>query len=393
MSKEMWLIEPRDSLIVRDGKPFGADAGNRADSLQFPFPSTITGALRTRAGLARLNGDRNGFDASLADELQREISVRGPLLAEINEDSADFLFPAPADCIIFQAEEREDVARLVPLLPIEKQGDFVANLDLHLCGLSEFQKGKPHTKAPRFWRRSAFEIWLSEPKAQEMRLSELGISGLEKDRRTHVVIDRRTKAAQEGGLFETRGLEFIRRQPDGSGHKRYALALEVNYGNFDARIKEGIAPIGGERRLAFWRKIETPFPPCPEEIKKKILLQKHCRLILLTPAVFEQGFLPTWLQSVHFVSIEIKSVAVNRYQVISGWDFKLGKPKGTRRVSPAGTVLYFKLDGSEEAIRNWIEEVWFSCISDDEQDRKDGFGLAALGVWDGELLRLEEVLK
>jgi len=151
MSKEMWLIEPRDSLIVRDGKPFGADAGNRADSLQFPFPSTITGAVRTRAGLARLNGDRNGFDASLADDLQREISIRGPLLAEIKEDTSDFLFPAPADCSIFQTEEREDVARLVPLLPIDKQGDFVANLDLHLCGLSEFQKGKPHTKAPRFW--------------------------------------------------------------------------------------------------------------------------------------------------------------------------------------------------------------------------------------------------
>jgi CRISPR-associated protein Cmr3 len=93
------------------------------------------------------------------------------------------------------------------------------------------------------------------------------------------------------------------------------------------------------------------------------------------------------------VSVEIKAVAVNRYQVISGWDFKLGRPKGTRRVSPAGTVLYLKLDGSEEAIRNWIEAVWFSCVSDDEQDRKDGFGLAALGVWDGELLRLEEVLK
>jgi CRISPR-associated protein Cmr3 len=393
MSKEMWLIEPRDSLIVRDGKPFSADAGNRADSLQFPFPSTITGAVRTRAGLAKLDGDRSGFYESLTDELQREISVRGPLLAEINEDSADFLFPAPADCIIFQTEEREDVARLVPLLPIDKQGDFVANLDLHLCGLSEFQKGKPHTKAPRFWLWSAFDMWLREPKAQEMNLSELGISGLEKDRRTHVVIDRRTKAAQEGGLFETRGLEFIRRRPDGSGYKRYALALEVNYGNFDARVKEGIAPLGGERRLAFWRKIETTFPPCPEEIKNEVSKRKSCRLILLTPAVFEQGFLPTWLLSVHSVSVEIKAVAVNRYQVISGWDFKLGKPKGTRRVSPAGTVLYLKLDGSEGAIRNWIERVWFSCISDDEQDRKDGFGLAALGVWDGELLRLKEVLK
>jgi hypothetical protein len=47
--------------------------------------------VRTRAGLAKLDGDRSGFDASLADELQREISVRGPLLAEIKEDSMEYV--------------------------------------------------------------------------------------------------------------------------------------------------------------------------------------------------------------------------------------------------------------------------------------------------------------
>jgi hypothetical protein len=28
----------------------------------------------------------------------------------------------------------------------------------------------------------------------------------------------------------------------------------------------------------------------------------------------------------------------------------------------------------------WLEKVWWKEISDDEQDRRDGFGLAVVGV-------------
>ena len=36
----IWLVEPRDPLIVREGRPFGPDPGAWATSLPFPFPST-----------------------------------------------------------------------------------------------------------------------------------------------------------------------------------------------------------------------------------------------------------------------------------------------------------------------------------------------------------------
>lgn len=84
---QTWLIEPRDPLIVRDGRPFSADiAGARATSLDFPFPSTTTGGVRTRQGLAS-----GGFANRPPEEVQElirqlkdEIAVRGPLLVELN---------------------------------------------------------------------------------------------------------------------------------------------------------------------------------------------------------------------------------------------------------------------------------------------------------------------
>ena len=52
----IWIIEPHDPLIVRDGRPFGPNPGVQATSLTFPFPSTTTGGVRTRAGLNSYGG-------------------------------------------------------------------------------------------------------------------------------------------------------------------------------------------------------------------------------------------------------------------------------------------------------------------------------------------------
>ena len=60
-----WIIEPHDSFIARDGRPFGLIAGVRAASLPFPFPSTTTGGVRTRAGLDAAGRSGGGACARL----------------------------------------------------------------------------------------------------------------------------------------------------------------------------------------------------------------------------------------------------------------------------------------------------------------------------------------
>jgi CRISPR-associated protein Cmr3 len=48
-------------------------------------------------------------------------------------------------------------------------------------------------------------------------------------------------------------------------------------------------------------------------------------------------------------------------------------------------VLFLKLNGEGDEVKmdDWVSRMWMLCVSDDPQDRLDGFGLAALGVWDG----------
>ena len=75
----LWILEPRDPLVFRDGRAFDAVPGARAVSLSFPFPSTIAGAVRTREGL-----DHDGrFQAEKIPHVKR-IGIRGPLLVQLH---------------------------------------------------------------------------------------------------------------------------------------------------------------------------------------------------------------------------------------------------------------------------------------------------------------------
>ena len=403
MSKETWLIEPRDALIVRDGRPFGSTAGVRAKSLDFPFPSTTTGGVRTRAGLDLIKGDVNEFPKykingeSLSEAVQK-IEVRGALLAEVEDGEVNLLVHAPADCLIVASENKNEKNRF-PLVPLESDNlDFCSNLDgLHLLGTTEKVTGKPQSE-PRFWRWTKFEKWLkSADEADVIDVETLGHRGLTGEQRTHVrILDEtkgyQTKANVPGGLFQTRGLEFTVTDEKNqlSSAKKMVLVVEVERHNFGGEIQEGIAPLGGERRVVAWRKSdENIFPNCPGEIKTRIASDKSCRLILLTPAIFENGFKPTWLQTANGLTATVEAIAVSRTQVISGWDFVKRSPKPTRRMCPAGTVLFLRL--SDGDIGKWNEHTWFRCMSDSEQDRKDGFGLAALGTWDGIPKKLTDI--
>ena len=109
---------------------------------------------------------------------------------------------------------------------------------------------------------------------------------------------------------------------------------------------------------------------------------------MLTPAYFEEGYHPRWLleESKNTgVNLDLKAIAIQRPQIVSGWDLAKPGPKPSRRLAPAGTVLFLELKGSDAAVGDWISKTWMQCISDGQEDRNDGFGLAVLGTWSGQL--------
>jgi len=397
-----WIIEPRDPLIARDGRPFGA--GGRAKTLPFPFPSTTTGGARTRAGL---DGD-GVFAAAVADV--KKIEVCGPLLVQLDVSGAiiEWFAPAPSDALLFEVEGKDKHAKLRQLLPRELSDGAITNLPNGLWPvyLTVVEKSKPLSSAPRFWRWSEFEKWLLSPgtltSKPEHELACLGHSGPLFESRTHVKVLHESQTAEEGQLFQTSGLEFARRIDESScAADRLALVIQTNADEALGMrycIKQGLAHLGGERRFVSWREGKAARDlfneNCPSAIQEAIVMEKRCRLVLLTPAQFQRGLSPGWFRDKASQGFEpeLRAIASNRYQVVSGWDFervagdpnrRYGRPKPTRRLVPAGSVFWCDLSNAndEQQIRDWIDAVWMKCVSDDYQDRKDGFGLAVLGTW------------
>ena len=310
--------------------------------------------------------------------------------ADTSGHISDWLFPAPADALLLRTAQPTEAQRLW-LRPIDPPSGAISDLEtLALIGPARVAREKPYLKPPAYWRWQAYAEWLQTPIDEVVTIDSLGHSGPQRESRVHVSIKPDSQTALEGALFQTSGLEFVRalREADGDGLgdvRTLALALET-----DADLQDGIDFLGGERRIVCWRKVDGGLPACPAEVRRAIVRDRACRLILATPAYFTQGFLPTWLLScASGAEAAIVAAAVQRYQTASGWDYKKRQPKPTRRLAPAGSVYFVKLTGDDDAINRFVETVWMQATSDEPQPRLDGFGLAVLGAWDGKLHEME----
>jgi CRISPR-associated protein Cmr3 len=375
-----WLIHPRDPLMVRDGKPFSSDPGSRAKSLPFPLPSTVIGAIRTQIGT-----DANTGEFTLKPTFEHGIltgppellaNLIGPLLVEKRKNEWHFLAPAPADAIYYSSIHALRPEDLNTNEMIGSKDDLQA-LFVKPDDKGNEPKGKPGT-LPKYWTWQNFMLWLE---GQTPKRDGLGHDGPTPEIRTHVKIQPGTQTAEDGFLFQTTSLEFHRSSSSLAQTKTLALWFQTSANAGTGNLRDTLATLGGERRLSRWRSKDAPSTPgMPVGILEQIVKTKTCRLILLTPAMFTNGFMPSDL-SKNDVTVKVKAVACSRYQVVSGWDFQLGKPKPTRRLAPAGTVYFLELTGEADAIKKWVQNTWMHNVSDLEQDRRDGFGLAALGVW------------
>jgi CRISPR-associated protein Cmr3 len=336
----------------------------------------------------------------MKDVVREQVSVRGPLLVEVGEDDVRWLAPAPADASIHQTElYDEQRGTLVRLVPVELPASALSDTSHGLLG----QAGKPdihkaHPLAPQFWCWEHFAAWLQAPTPGEIDPTAYGIRGLATSARMHVRITAETQTAREGFLYQTRGLEFTTRD---RSRRRLALAAHVeiaaNEHTLFAHFAGGIAPLGGERRLMRWEQRDTTLPAAPKGLFGQIGNDRACRIMLMTPGYFRAGFQPDSSALAPGLHLTLVAAAVSRVQIVSGWDMlyqhengALGAPKPTRRLSPAGAVYFVRFDDNDatRAIERWARELWMTCISEDAQSKRDGFGLVALGTWDGKISQI-----
>jgi CRISPR-associated protein Cmr3 len=400
----MYYLEPRDPLVVRDGRP--NSGRSESNTLPFPYPGTLAGMVRTWIGS---NENREFVFHNRLKELKK-VAITGPLLALTDPEDTLYV-PAPKDCLLVKESKPNaivQVRRLTPLSEAETKGikfdgDF-AEQKLAFVGLNREDSvdGKAPKLIPQWWTWNSLENWLFNPNhcKQEKDTNALlkrALGALEQETRTHVKLGVEG-VAQEGMLFTTSGLRYWKQKrafyPDSEDStpteptvhaKSLRLVMDVESLPNGTEFRQGIGASGGERRIVFWGKSKLSQPAMPSLLRD--YLKKDgatlVRVVLLTPGIFKQGWKPgsgaDQLLHGEGLDVQLHAALVPRPETISGWDFVKKVPKKSRRLVSAGSVYWIKLTGSSDAKLKWAQRVWWKNVSDSEQDRLDGFGLAVVG--------------
>ena len=356
-----------------------------------PTPSTVAGCLRTT--WARATGRPLG--SALA-----ELRVAGPLLLS---DDGLILAPKPADALYFG---HGNEARCVRAEPRRFHHGCGADLPDGLLPvrLPAHVEGKPGD-GPAWW---SWDDLLAFRRGESVPLDRLTRNGwsppAEGDLRTHVSINPTTGAAVSGNLFQTEGLDLgvypaaFRTRALGSARADGLEASDAANGASSrsrrllVRCAEALdatlVHLGGKRRLAALEpESEERWPTPPDGWLDRIEQTGGLCLTLLTPGVFSVGYRPGWLNNTltgsppdtPAVTLRLRAAAVGRWQPHSGWDLAQRRPKPTRKLVTAGATYWFEiLDAREPGA---LASLWLASICDDQQDRRDGFGLALPAPW------------
>lgn len=369
-----YWIDPMAPLVFRSGKPFGT--GSR-DGANFPWPSAFAGLMRTHAA----ENDHSLPDYDIA--ALRQLTVAGPFLGKRSGNTFEVYLPKPYDAAYLLPDTGgvTGIFRLAPgVFPPGSGADLPEGLQPIVIEPGA-PKGKPQ-KGPAFWPLSRMIAWRCN---RTVSFEELDDVDLPVAVRTHVAIERGSLAADPGRLFQTEGWAMgWRRMAGGGGFASHRWGL---MGRFERDISPRAVCFGGERRLSWLEPIESDplaFSEADREaIEAAVDEAKHLALTFVTPAAFVEGWRPGWangnqdVPGIPGLRLKLKAAALERWLGHSGWDLALKRPRAARALVPAGTTYWFEI---LQMPKGGIESLWFASVSDDPQDRRDGFGLVVPGV-------------
>lgn len=405
-----YVVESLAPLVFRAGKPFGSQAS--AQDVVFPLPSTGAGLIRA---LAIIQGHIDfseqrikaiSDDASYQQVLN--IASQGVFLLRLHGDNkADVLVAKPANALYLADEESSSdkhsdsgvhsnlkLIRLAPKAYLEDCGSDLPTGLLPVQITQALMKGKPKSGAS-FWTLAHVLAWQEGKDLTYAEVSSHGLSQLPIELRTHVAIDSKTQAGEDSKLFQTASFDLAHQAMGKSSSKLSERGWQSHRYGFmilsKQKLSADLATLGGERRLSHFYAIDNPTPKQnANQLLTNINNQGGFSLTLLTPAIFAKGYLPRWLQEQDGkivgtlpssqTKVILKAVANEHWQAVSGWDSQLWKPKATRKAVPAGSVYWLELAVGSDMDSQGLAFLQ-QPLSDDGQDKNDGFGVALIAPW------------
>lgn len=374
------FIEPLDVLFLRGNKLFG-DPGSHGESLVPPWPSAAAGALRSHL-LAQDGTDLAAFaKGHIIHPSLGTPAAPGPfaltaftLARQLDDGTLQTLHALPADLVVTDKDnDKKHIQSLRPQAP-------------HTGLLSSSGFAQVPVLAETERRKAVSGLWLSQqgwqrylngqlPNADQdlVKTSELWAI----DSRVGIGLNADTRSADEGKLFTTQAVAF---------KTRVGFVASVRGAALPA---QGSLRLGGDGRAASSQAVAHH--PAQADLQK-INAQGRCRIVLTTPGLFAQGWLPNGFQreadghhwlTLHGVRARLVCATVPRAETISGWDLANWQPKAALRAAPAGSVYWLdQLHATPEALGKLADSGFWSEACEDPQRRTEGFNRFDFAAYD-----------
>lgn len=370
----------RDGFFCKDGRGWFTSASGRGHGVEWPWPSTLLGALRTAWGRAVEDATGARFEAlnwqkrTAAVELGRTLALRRAMSEPW--EPGHRVWPAPADAL--QLEGQADLYRLDPAppqVPTLGRDDDEAREALWVAVVKDPAKPVP---SPRWWAEDRFIAWLTGDNVPAN--DPHSAFSLNHRLQVHVGIASDTLTAEEAVLFSHEVVETLESKAE------WAVGAEVTLP--DDTVPR-LATLGSDSRIAAIEEHSEEVFEFPAKLLDAF--RGGCRglrLVVVTPACFQAGWLPDGFgrRDTEFVGtlpgvhgqVVLRAALVPRPMHISGWDIVAGTPKPTVRAVPPGAMYFLeRLDG-RPFDEGDARALWLAAIGG---RTNEGFGRVVPGVW------------
>ena len=348
-------IDPFDPLFFRDGKPFSMGEDTWANCIFPPSPSVIYGALRT---VYFSNHIVELDHATTEQDVTKNLVIKGIYLLD---NSNTILLPLPLDFVQKKdlEESQENEVELLSLVELQLKSS---------CVTSYVLKGEEGVEAVTDGLISGDSLGkylaFTGDKISTIKLSSRVLT----EPKIGIGLNKQTRIADESKLYRV-------------GMKRLKdISLLIEFEGL-AIPDRGLLKFGGENKAAYYNEINGLAINWNLQDGNKDEKSEYFKLYLATPAVFTQGWLPSWIDSKSLegkcqnTKFRLLTASVGKYHSLGGFDIVKKKPKPMWKAVPAGSVYYFKIiDGDFKDILNIFNG---KSISDEYPEQ--GFGISFVG--------------
>lgn len=370
-------IKPTDCFFFRDHRDFTSGEHSSAEGIFPPRPGSFYGALRS--AYIHAHSDFHSFTSAGDDNVQAWMgtseqkggfALLGSFLAEAAFTSEEkLLLPCPLDYQIIESnDEKGSTAYALALCKEPVQASDYNPFRLYGPKDEKSASGTNRFIYDRDLKKALFHESLVKTYTKDQWVSE--------ENKVGIALDAKTGQAQKHMLYQLNQWRFKNASSDGfiSLAEQAPDFKDVDYLRF-----------GGKNHPASLDVREQDYTLLDQddksELAEKIKQTGIGRIVLLTPAIWDQGDRPAQFQQgklhlTEILTLDVMTACIGRPTVVGGWDIHYNRPKERKNAVPAGSVLYVQV--RPEQAESFVEEVYMNHLSD--QLSEEGYGLMVPGV-------------